>query len=333
MAQTTNFGWQTPDNTDLVKDGALAIRTLGNAVDTSMADLRGGTSGQILAKNSNTDMDFVWIANDQGDITAVNVTSPITGGGSSGAVTIGIESATTAQSGAVQLTDSISSTSTTTAATPNSVKTAYDLANGAIPKSLVDAAGDLIYATANDTPARLAIGTAGQVLRVNSGATAPEWASLTSGFTLITSASLSGSSVSVNNCFSSTYDNYLIITANMTGSTGGDDVMLRLRVSGTDSTSNYNRLFWGTSNYQTSTAQGELRVGLINSDAAYFRSFISNPFATAETSFDFASHRSDNSAWVGLGYHSTTTSYDGFTVYPTGGTFNSGTIFVYGYAK
>ena len=43
-------------------------------------------------------------------------------------------------------------------------------------QSIVDAAGDLIYATADDTPARLAIGTAGQVLQVNSGATAPEWA-------------------------------------------------------------------------------------------------------------------------------------------------------------
>jgi len=71
MANTTNFGWETPDDTDLVKDGALAIRTLGSAIDTSLVDLRGGTSGQILAKNSNTDMDFVWIANDQGDITAV----------------------------------------------------------------------------------------------------------------------------------------------------------------------------------------------------------------------------------------------------------------------
>jgi len=164
-----------PTNTDLVKDLPADFEVFGQAVDTSLADLKGGTSGQILAKNSNTDMDFVWIANDQGDITAVNVTSPITGGGSSGAVTVGIDDGTTAQKGAVQLEDSTSSTSTTKAATPNSVKSAYDLANAAIPKSLVDAAGDLIYATADNTPARLAIGTAGQVLKVNSGATAPEW--------------------------------------------------------------------------------------------------------------------------------------------------------------
>ena len=88
MANTSNFGWETPDDTDLVKDGALAMRTLGNAIDTSMGDLRGGTSGQILAKNSNTDMDFVWITNDQGDITEVAAGVGISGGGASGAVTI-----------------------------------------------------------------------------------------------------------------------------------------------------------------------------------------------------------------------------------------------------
>jgi len=88
MPSTTNFGWTTPADTDLVKDGAAAIRTLGNGIDTSFLDLKGGTSGQILAKNSNTDLDFVWVANDQGDITAVNTNSPLTGGGTSGALTL-----------------------------------------------------------------------------------------------------------------------------------------------------------------------------------------------------------------------------------------------------
>ena len=81
---TTNFGWDIPQSTDLVKDGATAIATLGQDIDTSMVDLKGGTSGQILSKNSNTDMDFTWIANDQGDITGITATSPLTGGGTSG---------------------------------------------------------------------------------------------------------------------------------------------------------------------------------------------------------------------------------------------------------
>lgn len=36
MANTTNYNWETPDDTDLVKDGAAAIRTLGSAIDTTV---------------------------------------------------------------------------------------------------------------------------------------------------------------------------------------------------------------------------------------------------------------------------------------------------------
>lgn len=133
---TTPFSWQMPTSTDLVTDLPADFEVFGQAVATSMADLLGGTTGQILAKNSNTDMDFVWIANDQGDITGITASSPLTGGGTSGAITVGIQDATTSVKGAVQLTDSTSSTSTTTAATPNSVKSAYDLAAAAQTKLL-----------------------------------------------------------------------------------------------------------------------------------------------------------------------------------------------------
>jgi len=88
---TPNFNWPVPTSTDLVKDGATAIEALGDSIDTSMVDLKGGTTGQVLSKASNTDMDFVWVTDAAGDITAVNVTSPITGGGTSGSVTIGLD--------------------------------------------------------------------------------------------------------------------------------------------------------------------------------------------------------------------------------------------------
>ena len=132
---TTPFSWQMPTATDLVTDLPADFEVFGQAVASSMADLLGGTSGQILAKNSNTDMDFVWIANDQGDITGITATSPLTGGGTSGAITVGIQDATTSVKGAVQLSDSTSTTSSVLAATPTAVKSAYDLANNAQTKT------------------------------------------------------------------------------------------------------------------------------------------------------------------------------------------------------
>jgi len=85
---TTPFGWQMPTATDLVTDLPADFEVFGQAVATSMADLLGGASGYILSKASATDMDFAWIANDQGDITAVTAGTGISGGGTSGAVTI-----------------------------------------------------------------------------------------------------------------------------------------------------------------------------------------------------------------------------------------------------
>jgi hypothetical protein len=67
---TSNFGWQMPTATDLVTDLPADFEVFGQAVDTDFVDLLGGTTGQILSKNSGTDMDFVFIDNDTGIITA-----------------------------------------------------------------------------------------------------------------------------------------------------------------------------------------------------------------------------------------------------------------------
>lgn len=183
MATTTNFNWETPDDTDLVKDGAAAIRTALNGVDTSFVDLKGGTTGQVLSKASATDLDFTWVAQDD---------------------------------------------------------------SNAIQNAIVDAKGDLIAATAADTPARLAVGTNGQVLTADSStATGLKWATVGGGGkvlqvvqatistdTTVTSTSYTDTSLSASITPSATTSKIMVIATQLVtfGTGGNSDAGLSLNI-------------------------------------------------------------------------------------------------------
>jgi hypothetical protein len=181
MATTTpNFGWPVPTSTDLVKDGATAIEGLGDAIDASLLDLKGGTSGQVLAKNSGTDMDFIWVAQDD---------------------------------------------------------------SNAIQNAIVDAKGDIIAATAADTPARLAVGANDTVLTADSStATGLKWAAPSSGgMTVINSGTVTAGTLNVGS-IPGTYNHLQLWIYEFDPGSSGGTPAFRFN---SDSTNKYQRAVTG----------------------------------------------------------------------------------------
>ena len=156
-----------PTSTDLVTDLPADFEVFGQAVDTSLADLKGGTTGQVLKKNSNTDMDFVWGADSAG------MTNPMT------------------------------------------------------------TTGDMIYSSSGSTPARLGIGTSGQVVGIAAGV--PAWVTpVAGGMTELATGSLSGTTTTISS-ISGAYKNLVIRLDSADISTNGG---VTIRFNG-DTANNY----------------------------------------------------------------------------------------------
>ena len=190
-----------PTATDLVTDLPADFEVFGQAVDTALMDLKGGTTGQVLKKNSNTDMDFVW----SGD---TGFTNPMT------------------------------------------------------------TTGDTIYSSSGSTPARLGIGTTGQVLTVSGGI--PAWATpagggkvlqvvygSTSSTVTTTSSTYADTNLSASITPSSATSKVLVLVAQNGGGKFSADTSLSLKLvrGATDliefaasagNTDNSNSNYWGS---------------------------------------------------------------------------------------
>jgi hypothetical protein len=274
MATTTpNFGWPVPTSTDLVKDGATAIEALGDSIDASLLDLKGGTSGQVLAKNSNTDMDFVWVAQDD---------------------------------------------------------------SNAIQNTIVDAKGDLIAATAADTPARLAVGTNGQVLTADStAATGLKWAAASAGALILVNASTVSATQTTNidNVFTTAYRNYFI---EIDGVRSNNDYSgIKLRAGGTTTTS-YASTFLRWTSTPAVTIIGTLGSMILggNGTAAYLGeiTLFAPNVATKTKAYGTISGKDSTTTdetRTSTAYENSNTQFDGLQFTCDSGTF-TGEIRIYG---
>ena len=243
MATTTNYGWTTPDDTGLVKDGASAIRSLGTAIDTTTKNLNPQTTTGAIAYRSST--------------SNVNTSLPI--------------------------------------------------------------------------------GTAGQILTVNSGATAPEWQTLNAGgMTLLSTTTLSGATTTISSISTS----YIRLFMVMYGVTAAGNGLMRIALnSNTTGASYVNVSCDGTTTTTNAQNSNYIRCGATGWDgtnannittllvdnyasSSNYKSFICYGYARNSSGAD--------SAWTVSGGFISNTAVTSIQLSQVGGNLSAGTVLVYG---
>jgi hypothetical protein len=308
---TSNFNWIMPEPTSLVTDLPADFEVFGQAVDTDLADLLGGTTGQVLSKTSATDLAFTWVDANPGDITGVTAGTGISGGGTTGTVTVTNSMATAITTAG----DLIKGTGSGT----------FDrLGIGSTGQVLTVASG----APSWETPATPA-----------------------SGLTKIVSTTFSSvSSQAFENCFTSTYRSYIIQMSMIWGSSrsqlqaqfyrltntllidysGG---VMKIPTTGTPTTGYAHSYATVFTIGQMPDQSGGQRCGgqiVINSaeelDSGGYGTFSANSVTQSGGGI------SDRNGFIGALNIDGNNSCTGFVLSPSTGTFN-GTVTVYGLEK
>jgi hypothetical protein len=192
---------------------------------------------------------------------------------------------------------------------------------------------DMIYSSSGSTPARLGIGTVGQVLTVNSGATAPEWAAPSSGsMTQLATGTLSGSTLTLSS-ISASYQDLLLVCNNFYPSANS---YLSIKVNNTADI--YARTSTTSSSNPINTAQIDFSNSEVyNADKDNYLAFrIDNYANTTSNKFGFENWilgNTSGTSWnIGQAIDAirTTSAINRIDLILTAGSFSAGTYTLYG---